>query len=47
MIREAFQCVKQVRYMLSAREGIKNGDIFFEEKKKYFVLELFAYIWGK
>ena len=32
MIREAFQCIKQVGYVSSAKEGIKNGDIFVEEK---------------
>ena len=32
MIRETFQCVRQVGHVLSAREGIKNGDIFVEEK---------------
>ena len=28
MIREVFQYAKQVGYVLSAREDIKNGDIF-------------------
>ena len=30
MIREPFQCVQQVGYMLLAREGIKNENIFVE-----------------
>ena len=48
MIRETVQCVKQIRYVLLAREDIKTGDIFVEEKKeKNFILELVAYIWGK
>lgn len=32
MVRETFQCVKQVGYMLSEKEIIKNEDIFVEEK---------------
>ena len=47
MTREAFQCVKQVAYVLPAREGIKTGDIFVEEKKNNSVLELVVYVWGK
>ena len=30
MIRETFQCVKQVGYVLSVREDIKTGDVFAE-----------------
>ena len=33
MIREVFQYAKQVGYVLSAREDIKNGDIFVQKKK--------------
>ena len=32
MIKDAFQCVNQVGCVLLAREGIKNGDTFVEEK---------------
>ena len=32
MIRETFQCVKHVGNVLPAREDIKTGDIFIEEK---------------
>ena len=32
MVRETLRCVKQVGYMLSEREIIKNGDIFVKEK---------------
>ena len=32
MVRETLRCVKQVGYMLSEREIIKNADIFVEEK---------------
>ena len=32
MVRETLRCVKQLGYMLSEREIIKNADIFVEEK---------------
>ena len=48
MIRETFQCVKQVVYVLPVREGIKTGDSFVEEKmENNFVLEMVDNIWGK
>ena len=44
MTREAFQCVKQVGYMLLAREDIKTGDIFVgESDDNKFVLQLVVY----
>lgn len=39
MIREAFQYVKQVGYML-VRESIKNGGIFVEKNADKFILQL-------
>ena len=32
MTRGAFQCVKQLEYVLQVREGKKNGDVFVAEK---------------
>ena len=32
MIREAFQCIKQIGYVLLANKRYKNGIIFLEEK---------------
>ena len=35
MMKETFQCIKQVWYILSVREGIKTGDIFAEEGEEF------------
>ena len=46
MTREAFQCVKQVGYVLLVREDTKNGDIFVRKNDDNFVLELLVSGWG-
>ena len=45
MVREAFQYIKQVGYVLSAREGIKVRYFCWEKKENNFVLGLVASVW--
>lgn len=47
IIRETFQYVKQVGYVLLAREVKKTGDIFIEEKSRIILFQSWLLINGE